>query len=326
MPNKDQIRSFELSNTVSRVTLLNLGCITQSWFVAALGNEKSIVLGYRSATDYLHNPHYLGAIVGRVANRIAAGRFIVDGQPYQVDTNEPPHTLHGGANGISGRIWDVDCDGSRAVQMRLHSANGDQGFPGTVDFSVTITLCENRLEYSMEAHASHPTPINMAQHSYYNLAGGGLNWQHTLQINADSFLPTDLRGIPIGDCTTLDGTDVDFRRTITLKQADPKAQGIDSNYCLAPAPAGAHATLALGDTRMEVETDQPGLQVYTASKLAQIHEPLQNQQHDPFSAVCLEPQGYPNAINMAQFPSILITPETPYKQVLRIALSTGQAM
>lgn len=325
MPSAADIRSFTLESAESAVTLLNLGGVTQSWMTSLGGTQRSIVLGYRDPATYLTNPQFLGAVVGRVANRIANARFDLDGTPYQLTPNEPPHLLHGGHNGLHQRIWQANVDGTRALQLNLHSPDGDQGFPGAVDFEVVISLSGNSLTYEFCAWVDRPTPINLAQHSYYNLAGTGPVTDHRLQIAADAILLTDVGGIPLGPKHSLDGQAMDFRVPKTIQTADPSRQGIDVNYCLNPSAPSPQARLDTDDLSLSFSTDQPGLQVYTASKLSPVSPPLHGQTHTAFSGICLEPQGYPDALNQQSYPSIMVTPDRPYSQVLTLSLGTGKA-
>nr|WP_323776808.1 aldose epimerase family protein [Amylibacter sp.] len=320
MPSAADIRSFTLETAQSAVTLLNLGCVTQSWVSSFGAAQRSIVLGYRDPAAYLTNPQFLGAIVGRVANRIANARFELDGVGYHLDANVPPHILHGGHDGLHQRIWDADADGSRAVQLRLQSPDGDQGFAGAVDFTVEISLSDNSLTYQMTAEVDRPTPINLAQHSYYNLAGSGPIKHHRLHVAADAILNTDAAGIPLGPMHSLNGQPLDFRTGKTIQAGDPQSHGIDHNYCLTPDTPAPQARLSASGLALSFHTDQPGLQVYTASNLSPVAPPLHGQIHSAFTGICLEPQGYPDALNQPSYPTIVVTPDRPYSQRLTIAL------
>lgn len=318
MTSAAEIRSFTLTGAESAVTLLNLGAVTQSWRTDIGGPSRSIVLGYREPAAYLDNPQFLGGIVGRVANRIAKGRFKLDGQVYHLPPSEGPHVLHSGANGLHKRLWQAEPDGTRALRLTLHSPHGDQGFPAAVDFEVLVTLEGNSLSYRMSATVDRPTPINLAQHSYYNLAGRGTIKDHRLRIDADTLLPTDVQGIPLGPAQALAGWPLDFRNGKSIRSADPQEEGIDLNYCLNAQPP--QAQLSHNGLTMTLATDQPGLQVYTAQHLGEVAEPLDGQTHRPFGAICLEPQGYPDAINRPQYPSIVVTPDQPYASTVTVTL------
>lgn len=281
-----------------RVHQLALGCITRDWQVAG----ASVVLGYADPAAYADNPHALGAVVGRVASRIRNARFTLAGTRYELAANEGPHMLHGGPEGLSRRIWSLDRDGPRAAILRCTSPDGDQGFPGRLDVEVRVTLEGYRVTWEMTATPDRPTPVSLAQHNYYAL--GGEARAMTLRLPATGHTPTDAANLPTGIVAPLDArTDFrDFRRI---------GAAMDRNFALPRAPR----IEAAGTThRVLLETDQPGLQVYTAQGLAKLHDPLPGQRHQPFAGLCLEPQGWPDAVNQPGFPSIIATPDRPYRQ------------
>ena len=186
------LRSHRLEAGDMSVTILSLGCITHDWRVPLDDTLVPIVLSYRDPADHLRHPGSLGIIAGRVANRIANAQFSHDGTTYQLAANEGTNQLHGGPRGLASRNWDLEPDGSTGVQLQHQSPDGDQGFPGRVDFTVTIRLQNNRLIYDMSAVPDRATPINLAQHSYYNLMGSGTIWDHQLQIAANAYDSTRL--------------------------------------------------------------------------------------------------------------------------------------
>lgn len=316
----NDIKSVVLREGAISVTILNLGCITQNWVVPSSNGPMSVVLGYRDPTAYRHNPGHLGAIIGRVANRIRQARFSQNGTTFQLAANEGPHMLHGGPGGLSTRLWQIERDGNRAVQLRLTSPKGDQGFPGHVEFTVTIVLAGNTLIYDMRAKVDRPTPINLAQHNYYNLSGQDDVRDHRLKLNAERYTPNDPDAIPTGEVLTVQNTRFDFTGGCRLADADPLGLGYDINYVLCGTQPAA-TLQARNQMALRLETDQPGLQLYTSQHLRPSHDPLQCQNHRPFGAVCLEPQGFPNAINTSTFPNTLVTPDAPYRQVLRVTIA-----
>ncbi len=300
------------------MTILNLGCITQEWRVPLGDQQVSAVLGYANAEDYRHNPAFMGAIVGRVANRIRDAAFQLDGQSYALSANEGAHMLHGGPLGLSQRFWDMEADAG-SVLLRLRSEDGDQGFPGTVDFEVRISLNGDRLTYDMTAAVDRPTPIALAQHNYYALGASQGMQGASLQINADHTTPTDADMIPNGDITPVSGTRFDFAASRSLHDADPDGQGYDQNYVLNAGTPAARIQTSNG-LCLELETDQPGLQLYSAQHLSRVHAPLPGQEHGPYAGLCLEPQTFPNAINTASFGNIITTPDAPYHQRLSVRI------
>ncbi len=316
-----RIRSHVLRDGDVTATLLNLGCITQEWRVP-LGSERvPVVLGYRDPQAYLHNQNYLGVIAGRVANRIGGAAFSLQGQCYALNRNHGAHHLHGGAGGIQTRIWDMEPEGQRAVQYRLISEHGDQGYPGRIKLIVTVSLSGHVLTYDMRAVPDRATPINLAQHSYYNLMGQGDVRHHTVEIAATGYTPTDPDLIPTGEIASLDKSAVDLRTARRLSELDPAKAGLDLNYVLDQDAAFAARAVAPNGMDLTLETDQPGLQFYTGTNLVARSDPLPGQSHAPLSGFCLEPQGFPNSPNIAHFPSVIATPDQPYHQrtTVRIA-------
>ena len=157
-----------------------------------------VFLSYRDPLDHLHHPGSLGIITGRVANRIANARFTLDGSHHILRANEGVNQLHGDPSGLARRNWTLESEGNQAVQLRHHSPDGDQGFPGAVDFTIKIELQNNLLSYHMFAVPDRPTPINLTQHFYYNLMGHGTIWDHQLEITSTGYTPTDKTLIPTG--------------------------------------------------------------------------------------------------------------------------------
>ncbi len=189
-PDDAPLMQAQLSDGDVRLSLLNLGAITQGWWVPCGGASVPVVLGYAAPGAYLMDDAYLGAIVGRVANRTSGGRLVIDNEMFQLSQNEGQTHLHGGQRGLSGRLWDIDGDSAgNAVRFSYHSPDGEEGYPGSVDFTVTVTLKGARVTYDMTATADRPTPVNLAQHNYYNLMGGGEIWGHQLTCIADRRTP-----------------------------------------------------------------------------------------------------------------------------------------
>lgn len=314
------MQSAILESGAARVTILSRGCITHDWRVAHGGAELPVVLGYADPADHLRHPGaHLGVIAGRVANRIAGARFRLDGRDWQLAANEGPNQLHGGPGGLGRRDWRIERDGDRAVRLALHSPHGDQGYPGAVDFAVTVTLDGHRLTYDMAARPDRPTPVNLAQHSYYNLMGGGQVWNHRLRVAAGRYTPVDGAMIPTGEIATVPDR-LDFRRARTIRDADPQGRGIDANLVLDAAPGPAAELDAPNGLRLRLWTDQPGMQVYTAAKLSGTAPAHPGQTLGPFAGICLEPQHFPDSPNRLGFPSILCTPDRPYRQVLTVEI------
>lgn len=306
------------------LSLLNFGAATRDLRVAHRGRKVPVVLGYQDPCAYLDNPFYLGAIAGRVANRISGARFSLEERAVLLPANEGRNLLHGGANGLSHRFWQMEAAGEAAVSLFYRSPHGENGFPGEVTFRLCVSLGENTVIYSMQAEADRPTPVSLAQHNYYNLVGGGDICAHRLTSAASRYLPVDAEGLPTGAVGDVAGTRFDFRPGETLADLDPQQRGVDINICFDAGPAPVLPVAALegpNGLRMRVFSDQPGAQIYTAKHLAAHDGALAGQTLTPFAGVCIEPQGYPDAVNNAQFPSVIISPDQPYRQELRLEFS-----
>lgn len=324
LPELGQIDAQEVHEACLRdgdvtVSILSLGCITRDWRVGGV----PVVLGYHDAVLYLDNPNYFGIIAGRCANRIAGGRFALNGQKVQLARNEGANHLHGGIRGLGARNWQIDMDGPRRLRLTCHSPDGEEGYPGTVKFTVQISLSGHRLSYDMRAAPDRPTPVNLAQHSYYNLAGTGTIWDHRLQIAAPAFTPADQGGIPTGQIASVAGTRFDFTAPRHMAQADPAQEGTDINLVLdMDRPTGAPAaTVTAAGLRLRLWTDQPGLQLYNAMHLGPTAGGHDGQVYNRFSGLCLEPQHFPDTPNHPNFPPILCTPDAPYRQRLEVEIA-----
>jgi aldose 1-epimerase len=322
------IRSHLLESGCARVSILSLGCITQDWQVPVPEGWRGVVLGHDAPEAYRADPYFLGQIVGRVANRIAGARFAMPAPPESgphpptrplsggavapvctLAANDGPHCLHGGPDGLGRRVWAMEPDGARAVRLQVHSPDGDQGFPGAVDVTVTIALDGARLSYAMVAHPDRPTPIALAQHSYYTLAGRGPVDGYRVSLAASACTPAGPDLIPTGAVVPVAGTPCDFRVARPIG-----ARRLDLNLVL-DAGDGPAAEVTAGGLRLRLWTDQPGLQLYTGDGLGAPFAPRHG--------LCLEPQGFPNAVNMPAFPSVVCTPERPYRQTTTVEIAAA---
>lgn len=308
------------------------------------GRLANIVLGFDRLESYLAAavPYY-GATVGRYANRIAKGRFTLAGASYQLTLNDGPNSLHGGSRGFDKRIWTAGADSGSANRLRLTyvSAAGEEGYPGELTAHVTYRLGEDdSLEIAYEAATTAPTPVNLANHAYFNLTGDPSRTilEHRLRINAESFTPVDATLIPTGEVRNVAGTPFDFRRTTRIgrriETRDEQLQfghGYDHNWVLAPAPAQGALRLAavLADPRsgrvMEIRTTQPGLQFYSGNFMN--GKPSGEGSVYGFrTGVCLETQHFPDSPNHPAFPNTILLPGQTYaeKTVLRFRASKAK--
>lgn len=310
----DQIAAHVLRDEETEVTVLSIGCAVMDWRIRG----RPVVLGYASPEHYRQNPASMGVICGRVANRISGARFTLDGEIHELPANAPPHHLHGGPGGLGWRNWDMSPDGDRAVEFRLISEDGDQGYPGRVAFRVVMRLTGGRLTWEMEAVPDRVTPVNLAQHLYFNLMGRGTVADHRLRIAADRYSPNGPDLVPVGRIEPVDGTAYDFRNPVRLGEGE--AEGWDGNVVLTAGSDPAAEVTVPDGTYLRLWTDRPGLQVYTSNTLKPVLPEGRGAAHRRFAGLCLEAQDFPNAVNVPGFGSILCSPERPYRQVTSIEI------
>ena len=318
------IEEAVVENAAARVSLLNIGCALRDWRVPLDGREIPVVLGFADPARYRDNGFYLGALAGRVANRIAHGRFPLGGRVVRLPVGPDGHCLHGGPEGLSTRLWRMEAD-SRAdtVRFAYDSPDGESGFPGAVRFVVEASLCGAALTWRMRATPDRETPINLAQHAYYNLTGGGDVRDDVLRIAATGWTPTDAGLIPTGEIAPLDGARCDFRAPRSLRAADPEGRGFDVNLALDPARGDAPAAevAAPNGLRLRLWTDRPGLQLFDAATVGGLPGGHGGAVYGPFAGLCLEAQGFPDAPNRPAFPSVLCAPDAPYSQSLKVEIA-----
>jgi aldose 1-epimerase len=302
------------------------------------GRLGDVVLGYDSLAGYLKASPYFGAIVGRYANRIAGARFVLGGHTYQLPANDGKNSLHGGAKGFDKVVWaaeSVRSDSGVGVAFTHTSPDGDQGYPGNLTMRVTYTLTDkNELVVDYHATADQPTPINLAQHSYFNLAGEGSGdiLGHVLWVNADRYTPVDSTLIPTGDLATVAGTPFDFRAATPIGrrigQDDEqlkRGKGYDHNFVLnqgggAGGGSGGgglvHAARVVEPTTgrtLDVYTTEPGLQFYSGNFLDGSITGKSGHVYAHRSGFCLESQHFPDSPNHPAFPSAVLSPGQEYR-------------
>lgn len=290
------------------------------------GELTSVVLSLASVDQYAEKSPYFGALIGRYANRIAHGRFTLDGKTYRIPVNDRGHALHGGPGGFDTKVWNATevMEGERAaVRLTLHSPDGDMGFPGALDMTVTYALdASGTLSVEYSTVSDRPTVVNATNHAYFNLAGGGDILGHTLQVDAPAYLPVTPDGIPYGPVAEVTGTAFDLTSPQLLGErleaADDQvrqAEGFDHCWVLASAEDGAlrrAARLCAPDAArvMEVWTTEPGLQVYTGNQLDGTLMDGAGRSHGRHGAVCLETQLFPDTPNRPDYPSAVLRPGT----------------
>lgn len=308
----DQIQTHVLCDGDTAITVLSMGCAIMDWQVG----ERHVVLGYRDPEHYRQNPASMGVICGRVVNRIADAKFVLNGAEYRLPANNGPHHLHGGPAGFGRCNWRMEPDGDRAVRLMLRSEDGDQGYPGAVEVTVVLRLDGQRLQYEMSAVPDRETPINLGQHIYFNLNGTGTIHDHSLRVQADRYTPNRPDQIPEGHIAPVDGTPFDFRSPVRLGDGE----GWDGNVVLNEGADPAAEVTTPDGMRLRLWTDRPGLQIYTSNVLKHVLPEGRGASHTRFAGLCLEAQDMPNAVNVPAFGSILHTPEQPYRQVTSIEI------
>lgn len=325
MPDGTPVDLYTLTNSnglVARISSYGT-IITELHVPDRSGKMADVVLGFDNLDQYLKGHPYFGCTVGRFANRIAKGKFTLDGKTYTLAVNNGSNHLHGGLQGFDKMVWQANALPGAAVQFNYSSPDGQEGYPGRLDVTVAMTLTdadELRIDYT--AVSDQPTPVNLTNHSYFNLRGAGDILSHELMLAADYFTPTDATLIPTGELRPVKGTVMDFScplligsRISELKTEEP---GYDSNYVI----NGGGKSLALAARAyepqsgrvMEVLTTQPGVQLYTANYLDGTLTGKQGVVYQRHMAFCLETQHFPDSVNHSNFPSCILRPGQTYKQ------------
>ena len=335
LPDGEAITQFTLTNANGLVAkILDFGGIVTELHVPDRdGRLADVVLGFNTLEPYLGDSAYFGALIGRYGNRIAQGKFTIDGQGYSLPANNGNNHLHGGAPGFDKVKWSATVDGA-SLRLDYRSRDGEQGYPGNLDVGVTYTLTDdNALEVRFHAVTDKATPVNLTQHSYFNLAGEGDILGHVLKIDADAFVAIDAEAIPLGALAPVTGTPFDFRtpRPIGERIAQPDKQlrhglGYDHNFALnKPAGEGTMTRAARvcdpGSGRvLELFTEEPGVQFYSGNFLdGALRGKGRGYGHR--AGFCLEPQHFPDSPNQPSFPNAILRPGEQYRSVSRFRFS-----
>lgn len=345
MPNGNAVHGFTLTNRHGLgVKAIEYGAIIQSLRTPGrTGRFADIVLGFDDLAGYLGEHPYFGAVVGRYANRIARGRFTLDGRTYRLAVNDPPNALHGGVRGFDKALWRGEIGGAEAtphVTFRYTSPDGEEGYPGTVHATVTYALTDDdRLVVDFEATADAATPLNLTQHSYFNLGGEGSGdiLTHVLTLDADRFTPIDPTLIPTGELAPVAGTPFDFRTPTPIgsriDEPDPQlrnGKGYDHNFVLNRAPhergpsRAAYVVDPSSGRTLEVMTTEPGLQFYSGNLLDGRVVGKRRHAYPHRLGFCLEPQHFPDSPNKPQFPSTILRPGQAYRSRTEFAFGVDR--
>ncbi|OVA04193.1 Aldose 1-/Glucose-6-phosphate 1-epimerase [Macleaya cordata] len=329
---------FELNNGTMRVKISNYGCTVTSLFVPDKnGNLADVVLGFDSLEPYLKGASpYFGCIVGRVANRIKDGKFTLNGTEFSLPINKPPNSLHGGHKGFDKVVWEVveHNDGENpSITFKYHSDDGEEGYPGDVTVTAKYSLTSSTtMRLDMEAKPENkPTPISLAQHTYWNLAGhnSGNILEHSIQIWASHVTPVDQNTIPTGEIMPVKGTPFDFttEKKIGTSIHEVPGLGYDHNYVLdcGEEKSGLKSAAKVKDPSssrvLKLWTNAPGMQFYTGNYVNGV-KGKGGAIYGKHSGLCLETQGFPNAINQSNFPSIVVKPGEKYKHTMLFEFSS----
>jgi aldose 1-epimerase len=325
LPDGTGVDLYTLTNAhglVAKVT--NYGTIITELHVPDRhGQAGDVVLGFDNLDQYLKGHPCFGCTVGRVANRIAKGRFTLDGKTYTLAINNGPNHLHGGLKGFDKARWQAEPQAGAAVKFTRTSIDGEEGYPGALAVAVTMRLTEsNELRLDYTATTDRPTPVNLTNHSYFNLAGEGDVLAHELMIAADHYTPADSALIPTGEIKPVKGTPLDFTKPQPIGSrfaqlhADPV--GYDHNFVL--NSGGKRLALAArvyepkSGRVMEVHTTEPGVQLYTANFLNGSLTGKRRVVYRRHAGFCLETQHFPDSVNQPKFPSVILRPDQVYRQ------------
>ncbi len=333
------VHLFTLTNTNGvQVKISDYGGTITS-FIAPDKNGKnsSIVIGFDSLSKYTAGVPYFGATVGRYGNRIAKGKFTVDGKTYSLAVNNGQNHLHGGKKGFDKQVWMVSdtASGKPQVTLTYVSKDGEEGYPGNLTSHVTFTLTDdNRLRIEYTATTDKATPLNLTNHSYFNLTGDVSNTvlNHSVMIDADRYTPVDTTLIPTGQLAPVKGTPFDF---ITphligerIKQIPSKPVGYDHNFVLNKKDTSltkvAEVTDSISGRKLEVFTTQPGLQFYSGNFLDGSIKTSAGKPINQYAAFCMETQHFPNSPNTPSFPTTILQPGRTYHNITEYKISVSK--
>lgn len=328
-----QVYLYTLTNKAGDVvTISNYGGTITSWVSPdKSGNKSSIIIGFDSLSTYRQNPPYFGALVGRYGNRIGKAQFTLNGTTYKLAANNGPNSLHGGIKGFDKVVWDATIPDSTQPSLTLKyvSKDGEEGYPGNLDVTVVYTLSdEDGLKIEYTATTDKATPVNLTNHSYFNLTGSVKNkiLDHYLQIDADRYTPVDPTLIPTGELKAVKGTPFDFTTAKKIGQDFSAVPGgYDHNFVLNRKDSSLQKVATLSDSvsgrTLEVYTTEPGLQFYTGNFL---DGKFTNHDGNPLlvnTALCMETQHFPDSPNKPDFPSTILEPGQTYHSVTEYKLS-----
>lgn len=318
-----EVYQYTLANSNGiEVKIINYGGIITSLHVPdRAGNTENIVLGFDDLDNYLGGHPYFGALIGRYGNRIANGRFELDGTEYQLISNDGNNHLHGGEKGFDKVLWDPEMINDRALRLSYLSPDGEEGYPGNLEVTVTYTLTDdNELKIDYEAETDMATPVNLTAHSYFNLTGNFSETvlDHRLKLHAAGYTPVDGELIPTGEIESVGETPFDFRDFRSIGDRISEAEGgYDHNFVLDDMSDDLKIAAELLDPasgrKLSVYTTEPGIQFYSGNFLDGSLTSPEGIPFEQYAGLCLEPQHFPNSPNEPEFPSTILRPEDTYQ-------------
>jgi aldose 1-epimerase len=327
LPDGREVDVFTLTNAHGvEVRALTYGATIVSLRVPdRAGRLEDVVLGYDDLAGYLKKSPYFGAVIGRYANRIARGRFTLEGRVHQLTINEPPHHLHGGLRGFDKVVWQAEervGAGAASVAFRYTSASGEEGYPGRLAAVIACTLTDgDELTLDYEATTDEPTIVNLTNHTYFNLAGAGRGdvLGHELTLHADQFTPVDATMIPTGELAAVAGTPFDFREPAAIgsrigsrDEQLAHGRGYDHNFVVRRGGPGLVAAARLVEPasgrRLDVRTTEPGVQFYSGNRLDGSIRGKGGRMYSARAGLSLETQHFPDSPNHPAFPSTVLRP------------------
>jgi aldose 1-epimerase len=322
------------------VSICNYGGLVTSLKVPDKnGKFGDVVLGYNSLAGYLTSTPYFGALIGRYGNRIAKGKFTLDGQEYTLATNNGPNALHGGLKGFDKVIWQahaVESESGPSLELTYFSKDGEEGYPGNLAVKAVYTLTDdNALKLEYTATTDKDTVVNLTHHSYFNLAGKGTVLGHVVMINADKFTPVDSTLIPTGELKPVEGTPFDFRTPTAIGarigQNDEQLKfgnGYDHNWVINDDTGAVRLMARVYEPTtgrvLEVLSSEPGLQFYTGNFLDGTLKGKHGWVYQFRDAFCMEPQHFPDSPNHPEFPSVVLKPGAVYHNTIIYRFSVRQ--
>jgi aldose 1-epimerase len=328
LPDGTAVKLFTLSNGNGMTVKITEygGIVTELWVPDRGGQKANIVLGFDKLEEYTKGHPFFGAIAGRYANRIANGKFTLDGREYTLAKNNGPNHLHGGLKGFDKKVWKgiilPTTANSAAIALTCTSPDGEEGYPGTMSAKVTYTLTDkNELKIDYLATTDKPTVVNLTNHSYFNLAGSGNVLDHVLRINADRYTAADAGLIPTGELARVKGTGLDFTslRRIGEHIGDYMsfAEGYDHNFVLNSGGKDLSLCARVEEPKsgrvMEVLTTEPGVQLYTGNHLDGKRTGVGGVTYGQHTGFCLETQHFPDSPNKPSFPTTVLRPGQEFK-------------